>query len=40
MLKEILMQMVQMAGQHLDNYIYENKELDCYVRDIIAADGK
>ena len=32
--------MVQMAGQHLDKYIYENKELDCYVRDIIAADGK
>lgn len=40
MLKEILIQMVEMAGQHLDQYLYENKELDCYVRDVIAADGK
>lgn len=32
--------MVEMAGQHLDKYLYENRELDCYVRDVIAADGK
>lgn len=40
MLKEILVQMVEMAGQHLDRYLYQNEELDCYVRDVIAADGK
>jgi len=40
MLKEILIQMVEMAGQHLDQYLYKNEELDCYVQDIIAADGK
>lgn len=40
MLKEILIQMVEMAGQHLDQYLYQNEELDCYVRDVIAADGK
>lgn len=40
MLKEILIQMVGMAGQHLDEYLYENEELGCYVRDVIAADGK
>ncbi len=40
MLKEILIQMVEMAGQHLDQYLYKNEELDCYVHDIIAADGK
>ncbi len=40
MLREILVQMVEMAGQHLDQYLYQNEELDCYVHDIIAADGK
>ena len=40
MLKEILIQMVEMAGQHLDQYLYQKEELDCYVRDVIAADGK
>ena len=40
MLKEILIQMIEMAGQHLDQYLYQNEELDCYVRDVIAADGK
>lgn len=32
--------MVEMAGQHLDQYLYQKEELDCYVRDVIAADGK
>jgi len=40
MLKGILIQMVEMIGYHLDKCLYENKELDCYVRDVIAADGK
>jgi len=40
MLKKILIQMVEMAGQYLDQYLYKNEELDCYVQDIIAADGK
>jgi len=41
MLKEILIQMVEMAGQHLDDqYLYQNEELGCYVQDVIAADGK
>lgn len=40
MLREILVQMVEVAGQHLDQYLYQNEELDCYVHDIIAADGK
>ena len=40
MLKEILVQMVEMAGQHLDRYLYQNEELDCYVHDVIAADRK
>lgn len=34
MLKEILIQMVEMAGQHLDQFLYKNEELDCYVTDI------
>ena len=40
MLKEILVQMIEMAGQHLGQYLYQNEEPDCYVRDVIAADGK
>jgi predicted transposase YbfD/YdcC len=40
MFKEILIQMIEMAGQHLDQYLYQNEELDCYVHDVIAADGK
>ncbi len=40
MLKGILIQMVEMAGQHLDQYLYKNEELGCYVQDVIAADGK
>ncbi len=40
MLKEMLIQMVEMAGQHLGQYLYKNEELGCYVQDVIAADGK
>jgi len=40
MLKEILIQMVEMAEQHLNQYLYQNEKLDCYVQDVIAADGK
>lgn len=40
MLKEILIRMVEMAGQHLEQYLYQNEELGCYVKDILAADGK
>ncbi len=40
MLKEKLIQMVEMAGQHLGQYLYKNEELVCYVQDVIAADGK
>lgn len=40
MLKGILVQMIEMAGAHLDQYLYQNEELGCYVQDIIAADGK
>lgn len=40
MFREILAQMIEMAGQHLDQYLYQNEELDCYVRGVIAADGK
>lgn len=36
MLKEILIQMVEMAGQHLD----QNEALDCYGHDVVAEDGK
>ena len=37
LIKEILVQMIEMAGQHLDQYLYQNEELDCYVRDVIAG---
>ncbi len=40
MLREILIQMVEMAGQHLNQYLYQKEELDCYIHDVIAADGK
>lgn len=40
MLKDILIQMVEMAEQHLDQYLYQKEELNCYMCDIIAADGK
>lgn len=40
MLQNILLQMITAAGKGLDQYLYRNEELGCYVRDIIAADGK
>ena len=40
MLVNILAQMVTAAGKRLDEYLYKNEELDCYIRDVIAADGK
>lgn len=40
MRKEILIQMAEMAGQHLGQYLYQNEDLDCHVHDVIAVDGK
>ena len=40
MLVNILIQLVTVAGKRLDEYLYKNDELDCYIRDVIAADGK
>lgn len=40
MLVNILIQLVCVAGKSLDEYLYKNDELDCYIRDVIAADGK
>lgn len=40
MLVAILIQLVRVAGKELDNYLYRNDELGCYIRDVIAADGK
>ena len=40
MLVNILIQIVTVAGKKLDEYLYKNDELDCYIRDVIAADGK
>lgn len=40
MLVNILIRIVTVAGKKLDEYLYKNDELDCYIRDVIAADGK
>lgn len=40
MLVNILIQLVTVAGKRLDEYLYKNAELDCYIQDVIAADGK
>lgn len=40
MLVAILVQLVSVAGKELDGYLYRNDELGCYIRDVIAADGK
>ena len=40
MLVNILIRIVTVAGEKLDEYLYKNDELDCYIRDVIAADGK
>lgn len=40
MLVNILIRIVTVAGKKLDEYLYKNDELGCYIRDVIAADGK
>lgn len=40
MLVNILVRIVAVAGKGLDEYLYRNEELGCYIRDVIAADGK
>lgn len=40
MLVNILIQLITVAGKELDEYLYRNDELGCYIRDVIAADGK
>lgn len=40
MLVTILVKLVCVAGKELDEYLYRNDELGCYIRDVIAADGK
>lgn len=40
MLVNILVQIVTVAGKRLDEYLYKNEELNCYIRDVMAADGK
>ena len=40
MLVTILVQLVSVAGKGLDEYLYRNDQLGCYIRDVIAADGK
>ena len=42
MLVAILIQLVSVAKNKagLDEYLYRNDELGCYIRDVIAADGK
>ena len=40
MLAAILVQLVRVSGKELDDYLYRNDELGCYIRDVIAADGK
>ena len=40
MLVTILVKLVRVAGKELDGYLYRNDELGCYIRDVIAADGK
>ena len=40
MLVNILVRIVTVAGKKIDKYLYQNEELGCYIRDVIAADGK
>ena len=40
MLVNILIQLITVAGKGLDEYLYRNDNLSCYIRDVIAADGK
>lgn len=40
MLVNILIQLITVAGKELNEYLYRNDELGCYIRDVIAADGK
>lgn len=40
MLVTILVKLVRVAGKELDEYLYRNDELGCYIQDVIAADGK
>lgn len=42
MLVTILVQLVSVAKnkEGLDEYLYRNDELNCYIQDVIAADGK
>lgn len=40
MLVTILVKLVRVAGKDLDEYLYRNDELGCYIQDVIAADGK
>lgn len=42
MLVTILVQIVSNAADKNgpDQYLYRNDELGCYIRDVIAADGK
>lgn len=40
MLVNVLVEIVEKARKELGEYLYKNDELNCYVRDVIAADGK
>jgi len=40
MLANILVQLITVAGKEPGEYLYQNDELGCYIRDVIAADGK
>lgn len=40
MLVNILIQLITVAGKKLDEYLYRDDELGCYIRDAVAADGK
>ena len=40
MLVTILVQLVSTVKNELDEYLYRNDELGCYIKDVIAADGK
>lgn len=39
-LVNILVQLVSVAGKSLDEYLYRNDDLGCYIKDVVAADGK
>lgn len=39
MLVNIPIQLVNTARKRLDEYLYKNEELDCCIKDMIAADG-